>query len=68
MEISTFELLYKPFTPPLGGGTEALGRRVLQGYFLTISNLGQSEFPVSYRLSDHLARPGRAVASTGCQS
>lgn len=44
MEVSTFELLYKPFTPPLGGGTEALGRRVLQGYFLTISNLDSQSF------------------------
>lgn len=44
MDVSTFELLYKPFTPPLGAGTEALGRRVLQGYFLTVANLDAQGF------------------------
>jgi len=44
MHVSTFEILYKPITPPLGPGTEAIGRRVLQGYFLTVANLEAVDF------------------------
>ena len=38
MEISTFEILTKRIAPPIPG-LEAVARRVVQGYFLTISNL-----------------------------
>lgn len=54
MEISTFELLYRPLTPPLGDGTEAIARRVLQGYFLTVSNLDDERgftFTITFRIS-----------------
>lgn len=38
MEVSTFELLFKPIAPRIPA-IEAVARRVIQGYFLTISNL-----------------------------
>lgn len=55
MEVSTFEILYKPLTPPLGPGTEAIGRRVLQGYFLTVANMEAFDFR---RLAPALAKEG----------
>jgi len=41
MEITTFELLVKPIAPPAPGNPAitAVARRVVQGYFLTITNL-----------------------------
>lgn len=39
MEVSTFELLVKPIAPPTGTTIDPVARRVVQGYFLTISNL-----------------------------
>lgn len=54
MEVSTFEILYRPLTPPLGPGTEAIARRVLQGYFLTVSNLDETNdflFRIEFRIS-----------------
>lgn len=55
MEVSTFELLYKPLTPSLGAGTEAIARRVLQGYFLTIANLESS--PFLFRIAFNITLP-----------
>jgi hypothetical protein len=40
MEVSTFELLYKPLTPTGGD----IARRVLQGYFLTMTNLEDRDY------------------------
>ena len=54
MDVSTFEILYRPLTPPLGPGTEAIARRVLQGYFLTVSNLDDANdflFRIAFRIS-----------------
>jgi hypothetical protein len=54
MDVSTFELLYRPLTPPLPGNTDAIARRVLQGYFLTVSNLDQTNgfrFRIAFRIS-----------------
>lgn len=54
MDVSTFEILYRPLTPPLGPGTEAIARRVLQGYFLTVSNLDDANnflFRIEFRIS-----------------
>lgn len=54
MEVSTFEILYKPLTPPLEAGTEAIARRVLQGYFLTVSNLNEDQgyvFQIEFRIT-----------------
>jgi hypothetical protein len=44
MEVSNFEILYKPITPSLGAGTEAIARRVLQGYFLSVANTSTFDF------------------------
>jgi len=50
MEISTFELLAKPIAPVNGlpENVKPVARRIVQGYFLTISNL--EEFSVDYRI------------------
>lgn len=64
MELSTFELLVKRIAPlpPLGApGAVALAtvaRRVVQGYFLTISNLEDEEF--RYTLDFHISLPDPA--------
>lgn len=55
MEVSTFELLYKPLTPSLGTGTEAIARRVLQGYFLTVANL--EDVPFTFRIAFEITLP-----------
>lgn len=49
MEVSTFELLYKPLTPTGGD----LARRVLQGYFLTVTNLEAQSllYRIEFRIS-----------------
>ncbi len=65
MEVSTFEILYRPLTPPLGAGTEAIARRVLQGYFLTVSNLDEDNdfvFRIEFRISlPNPANPSRTL-------
>lgn len=55
MDVSTFEILYKPLTPSLGAGTEAIARRVLQGYFLTIANTEAFDF--RFRIAFHITLP-----------
>jgi hypothetical protein len=66
MEVSTFEILYRPLTPSLGAGTEAIARRVLQGYFLTVSNLDDVNsfvFRIEFRISlPSPANPSRTLA------
>lgn len=57
MEISTFELLTKPIAP-VGGNLSAVGRRIVQGYFLTISNL--ERFEVEYRIQFTIRKPNPA--------
>ena len=63
MEVSTFELLYKRIAPPPMMGTPgaaaltAVARRVVQGYFLTISNLEDEDF--LYTLDFHISLPTR---------
>ena len=54
MEISTFELLAKPIAP-VSGNLSAVGRRIVQGYFLNISNL--ESFPVEYRIEFTISTP-----------
>ncbi|MGB3309675.1 MAG: hypothetical protein WBG32_02110 [Nodosilinea sp.] len=53
MEISTFELLVKRIAPP--PATPTVARRVVQGYFLTISNLEDKE--LLYTLDFHISLP-----------
>ncbi|MGB3693401.1 MAG: hypothetical protein WBG70_08470 [Spirulinaceae cyanobacterium] len=53
MEVSTFELLAKRIAPPPTSPT--LARRVVQGYFLTISNLEDEEF--RYTLEFQISLP-----------
>ncbi|MGB3296714.1 MAG: hypothetical protein WBA76_00485 [Phormidesmis sp.] len=53
MEVSTFELLVKRIAPP--PALNSVARRVVQGYFLTISNLENKGF--RYTLDFHISRP-----------
>ncbi|MEO1622561.1 MAG: hypothetical protein AAFU53_16195 [Cyanobacteria bacterium J06632_3] len=61
MEISTFELLVKRIAPlpppgtPNAAALASVARRVVQGYFLTISNLEDQEF--LYTLDFHISLP-----------
>lgn len=57
MEISTFEILAKPIAPVIGIPTELLpvARRVVQGYFLTISNL--EAIDLRYRIEFTVSLP-----------
>lgn len=53
MEISTFELLVKRIAPP--PAPLDVARRVVQGYFLTVTNL---EFrPLTFRIRFNISRP-----------
>ncbi|MEM6612088.1 MAG: hypothetical protein AAF652_07510 [Cyanobacteria bacterium P01_C01_bin.72] len=56
MEVSTFELLIKPIAPrtPV---TEAVARRVIQGYFLTISNLEDKRLRYTIEFFDSTPNP-----------
>ena len=53
MEVSTFELLVKRIAPP--PAPNSVARRVVQGYFLTISNLEDEGF--RYTLDFHISLP-----------
>ena len=57
MEISTFELLAKPIAPVPGlpANIRPVARKIVQGYFLTISNL--ESFPVEYRIEFTIRKP-----------
>jgi hypothetical protein len=57
MEISTFELLAKPIAPVDGLPADVLpvARRIVQGYFLNISNL--ESFDVAYRIQFTISKP-----------
>ena len=57
MEISTFELLAKPIAPVMNLPVNVLpvARRIVQGYFLTISNL--EAFNVLYRIQFTVSLP-----------
>jgi hypothetical protein len=57
MEISTFELLAKPIAPLnlLPAQLGPVARRIVQGYFLTISNL--ESFDVEYRIQFTIPKP-----------
>lgn len=58
MEVSTFELLVKRIAPPPNDpvvASQVVARRVVQGYFLTISNLEDQEF--LYALDFHISLP-----------
>jgi hypothetical protein len=57
MEISTFEILAAPIAPVMGLPPELLpvARRIVQGYFLTISNL--EAFSVVYRIDFTISLP-----------
>jgi hypothetical protein len=55
VEISTFELLVKPIAPPILGPLAPVARRVIQGYFLTISNLEKKA--LRYRIEFSISLP-----------
>jgi len=62
MEISTFELLAKPIAPVPGlpANIRPVARKIVQGYFLTISNL--ESFPVEYRIEFTIRKPNNNPA------
>lgn len=53
--VSTFELLVKPIAPPLPPPLTPVARRVIQGYFLTISNLEDKAY--KYRIEFDISFP-----------
>lgn len=59
MEISTFELLVKRIAPlppaPAPAALVAVARRVVQGYFLTISNLESKD--LTFRIRFNISKP-----------
>ncbi|NJO41758.1 MAG: hypothetical protein HC769_06855 [Cyanobacteria bacterium CRU_2_1] len=62
MELSTFELLVKPIAPRNGDLTiKAVARRVVQGYFLTISNLESVD--LTFNLDFFISIPDSADAN-----
>ena len=56
MEISTFELLVKRIAPP--PATPDVARRVVQGYFLTITNLESKD--LTFRIRFNISKPNPA--------
>jgi hypothetical protein len=60
LPISTFELLVKPIAPRQMGNPaqEAVARRVVQGYFLTITNL--ESLDLTFRLDFRISTPNPA--------
>ncbi|MGD1918737.1 MAG: hypothetical protein ACFCAD_07510 [Pleurocapsa sp.] len=56
MEISTFELLIKPIAPRTPTNS-AVARRVIQGYFLSISNLEDKRLRYAIEFFDSKANP-----------
>ncbi|MEG3895444.1 MULTISPECIES: hypothetical protein [unclassified Microcoleus] len=63
MEISTFEILTKPIAPVIPSAPElaSVARRVVQGYFLTISNL--EAIDLRYRIEFTVSLPVPADAN-----
>lgn len=59
MEISPFELLLKQIAPrdSSGGVAEKLKRTVIQGYFLTLSNLEEQERNLKFEITISAPRP-----------
>jgi hypothetical protein len=60
LAISTFELLVKPIAPRMMGNPaqDAVARRVVQGYFLTITNL--ESLDLTFRLDFRISTPNPA--------
>lgn len=59
MEVSPFELLLKPIAPRNGSGdiAEKLKRTVIQGYFLTLSNLEEQGRDIKIEITISAPRP-----------
>jgi hypothetical protein len=58
MELSTFELLVKPIAPRVNPALEAVARRAVQGYFLTLTNLDSKD--ITFRLTFVISQPNPA--------
>ena len=56
MEVSTFELLIRPIAPR-DSTNEAVARRVVQGYFLTVSNLEDTRLTYTIEFFDSTPNP-----------
>jgi hypothetical protein len=68
--ISTFELLIKPqlpkaLAPALPPNVSKLSRNVIQGYFLTLANLGDKEWWSFGDLKERSLNPCRNVPYSG---
>lgn len=61
--LSNFELLFKPLTPGLNADLQALGRRALQGYFLSLTNLEGTDY--TYTLEFRVSLPAAGSPATG---
>ncbi|MDF3071743.1 MAG: hypothetical protein K0R38_7344 [Polyangiaceae bacterium] len=62
MEVSTFELIYKPQSPAAPAGVAAVDR-VIQGYFPAISNLESREY--QFRLEFIVPPPPPGTTDAG---
>lgn len=58
--ISNFELLVKPIAPPAGPASE-IGRVVVQGYFLEISNLESRDIKLIFRTRTSVKQAGDGI-------
>lgn len=65
MEVSTFELIYKPQAPAAPTGSAAVDR-VIQGYFLAITNLEDNEY--RYRLEFVISPPPVGIPNQDVRS
>jgi hypothetical protein len=61
--LSNFELLFKPLTPGINADLQALGRRALQGYFLSLTNLESTDY--TYTLEFRVSLPAAGSPATG---
>jgi hypothetical protein len=56
LDVSTFEILFKPLTPSGGSPVlAAVGRRVFTGHFLTVTN--REAVDLTYRIEYHVSYP-----------
>lgn len=65
--ISTFELLVKPIAPrdPIPEDFRAVARRVVQGYFLTITNLSNLDLRFRFRFTASSVNATNVIGASG---
>jgi hypothetical protein len=67
MRVSTFELLFARIATLPPGPLAAVGRRVVQGYFLTITNLENRQISLSMRLTTATNPGNRVITAANTQ-